>query len=379
MKKMRPQYWSIVVIACCLLLGCNRDRSIDPADGAAFEAFLADEMDAQHISAAAVLCWRGDALLYETYQGLADRENGTALRADHMFLLASVSKTITATAIMQLHEAGHFQLDDPINDHLAFPFSHPELSPSITFRHLLTHTAGIADGPSLDDQYYYGTDSPVDLGEFLRSYFTPGGSNYDEKENFTSWGPGDGFEYSNVATALMGHLVTEISGMDFNAYCRQHIFDRLGMANTFWHLSETDTSKIVRPYKYRRGEYEPLQHYTFTDYPNGGLRSTATDLLKFFAAMANGGSYNGGQLLSAANVQSMLTLQVPDLDETIGLSFYIVHAGEELWGHEGAEEGVSTVVAFDPIQHQGAIVLTNGHDCDLTDLVVSAYRLADHL
>lgn len=369
--------WSALLFFVCLsATSCNKDKSIDPEDAADFEAYLADEMDAQHISAASVVLFRGNSVLYEKYEGLADRENGTALNADQVFLLASVSKTITAVALMQLFDQGRFTLETPINDHLDFDVIHPDFSTPITFRHLLTHTSGIIDGPSTDDQYYYGQDSPVPLATYMRDYLTPSGQFYDAQQNFDSFEPGEGYEYSNIGAALMGVLVEQISGIGFNDYCKQNIFQPLGMTRTFWRLSEIDTTTIVRPYTYDRREFQPLQHYTFTDYPNGGLRSNGLDMMKFCAAIANGGEFNGTRILQASTVAEMLKLQISDLDETQGLSFYIQHASENLWGHEGGESGVSTVVAFNPDNQTGAIVLTNADDADLLGVVVSAYRLA---
>lgn len=366
----------LIFLACLATAACNKDKSIDPADAAEFEDYLADEMDAQHMSAASVVLFRGNSVLYENYAGLADRERGLALDANQVFLLASVSKTVTAVALMQLFDQGRFALDDAINDHLDFEVHHPDFNTQITFRHLLSHTSGIIDGPATDDQYYYGQDSPVPLAGFMRDYLTPAGQYYDDRENFDSFEPGEGYEYSNVGAALMGVLVEQISGMDFNAYCKQNIFQPLGMTRTFWRLSEIDTTTIVRPYAYDRREFLPLQHYTFTDYPNGGLRANALDMFKFSAAIANGGDFNGTRILQSATVAEMLELQVSDLDETQGLSFYIQDQSENLWGHEGAESGVSTVIAFNPDNQTGAIVLTNADEADLAGIVVSAYRLA---
>lgn len=366
-------------ILCLGWIGCAGDRSIDPADVAQFEAYVADELDAQHIPAASILLFRDETVLYERYLGDADRENNIALAPNHVFLLASVSKTITAVALMQLFEQGRFALDDAINDHLNFPVNHPDSDTRITFRHLLTHTSGIADGAATDDQYYYGQDSPVDLADFMRDYLTPAGKYYDEKDNFSNFAPGKGYAYSNTGAALMGVLVSQISGLDFNDYCKQYIFQPLGMTRSFWHLSEIDTTTIVRPYRYKRRAFQPLQHYTFTDYPNGGLRSNAIDLFHFCAAIAQGGNFNGTQILAPATINEMLKLQVPDLDETQGLSFYYASQSENLWGHEGGESGVSTAIALNPVDHTGVIVLTNAEDADLGDMVLSAYRLAKRL
>jgi CubicO group peptidase (beta-lactamase class C family) len=378
---MKGKYLMLIVLIpfSLLISACNGDRSIDPVDSADFEDYLNDEMDRQHVPAASVLLFRDRTVLYERYFGQADLENDVNLNANHIFLLASVSKTVTATALMQLFEAGEFELDDPINAHLPFAVENPNGGSAITFRHLLTHTSGILDAESLDDQYFYGTDSPVNLTDFMRDYLVASGPLYDERENFADFKAGDGYEYSNTGAALMAVLVEEISGLDFNSYCKQNIFQPLGMTRTFWKLSETDTTTIVRPYEFNRGDYQPLQHYTFTDYPNGGLRSNAMDLFQFCQAFANQGSFGGGQLLQPATVDEMLRLQISDLDETQGLSFYYLNVSEGLWGHEGAEMGVSTAIALNPDNRTGVIVLTNGDDADLTDIVVSAYRLAQKL
>lgn len=372
------------LFAACILLAifatsCGRDEGIDPDSVAEYEDYLADEMDRQHIPAMSVLLFRGNTVLYERCLGLADRENSTSLTPDHMFLLASVSKTITATAVMQLKEDGLLALDNPVNDYLAWDVRHPDSDVAITVRHLLTHTSGIIDSDALDGQYYYGADSPVALQDFLQRYLVPGGQDYDAGQNFARFEPGEGYEYSNTGSALLGAVVEAVSGMDFNDYCKARIFQPMGMAHTFWHLGETDTAMVVRPYAYRRGEHAPLQHYTFTDYPNGGLRSTALDLYVFCSAYADGGAFNGNQLLQAATVAEMLQLQVEDLDETQGLSFYQIGKDEGLWGHEGGEQGVSTVVAFNPVDHTGVIVLTNATDAEVEGMALSGYRLAGKL
>ena len=377
---MRIRLWLLIFGLLSLAShACTRDKSIDPENVIEFESYLNDHMESQHIAAASVLLFRGNAILYEKYAGFADIEKSILLSANHVFMLASVSKTIAAVALMQLAEQGRFALDDAISNHLNFEVKHPNSNTPITFRHLLTHTAGITDGDALNDQYYYGVDSPVDLEYFFRDYLLPAGKYYDAKANFAKFTPGKGYEYSNVGAALMGLLVTQISGMDFNDYCKQYLFQPLGMTRSFWHLSEVDTTTIVRPYEYKHRDYRPLQHYTFTDYPNGGLRSNAIDLFHFCSAMANGGEFNGTRILQSATIDKMLKTQIPDLDDGQGLTFYYASQADNLWGHEGGESGVSTAIAFNPINHMGVIILTNASDADLGDLVLSGYRLAGRL
>ena len=148
--------------------------------------------------------------------------------------MASISKTITATALLQLFDNGKFKLDDNINDYLDFKVEIPGYSKVITFRMLLTHTSGIADGKVLDEEYYYGKDSPVKLDFFLEEYLVDGGEYYYKNQNFHDFEPGSDHEYSNVGNALIAGLVEDISGMEFNAYCKKNIFEPLKMNSTFW-------------------------------------------------------------------------------------------------------------------------------------------------
>jgi CubicO group peptidase (beta-lactamase class C family) len=311
--------------------------------------------------------------LFERYLGESNVDNNIALASDHLFLLASVSKVVTATALLQLSEDNLFSLDETINDYLPFEVNVPNYPQSITFRMLLTHTSAIADGSALDDQYFYGEDSPNDLGEWLENYLSPNGSYYDADENFYDFQPGTDYEYSNVGSALIGLLVEEISGVDFNTYCKQHIFSPLGMNETFWRLDEINQT-IVQPYNYRNGQFEEIEHYTFTDYPNGGLRSTGRDMYKFLKAFVSEGVSNGFQLLSAATIDQMLTLQIPNLEDSMGLHLFQLDEENNLWGHDGGEQGVSTIMAFNPNTKVGAIILANQGDADLEEILVEAYK-----
>jgi CubicO group peptidase (beta-lactamase class C family) len=340
-----------------------------------FNAFLQDEMESQHAPALAALIFKENNILYENYFGKTDIVQDIDLHADHLFLLASISKVITATALLQLYDDGLFDLDDKINDYLSFQILHPNFNTSITFRMLLTHTSSIADGSALDGQYYYGEDSPVNLAYFVKNYFDPdNGIYYNASENFHNEEPGTKYEYSNMGTALMGVLVEEISGVDFNTFCKQNIFTPLQMNSTAWRLDEINHT-IVQPYIYLNGQYEGTGHYTFTDYPNGGLRSTAGDLFKFLSTIATGGTFDNYELLTSQTINKMKTPQITSLNNTMGLHLFKMDETNNLWGHDGGEQGVATIMAYNPTTKVGAIILTNQGDVDLDEILVEAYKL----
>jgi len=338
------------------------------------EIQIADAMEEDNIAAFSILIFNKDQIKYESYFGMSDINQNKELEPQHLFLLASVSKTITATALLQLYDQGEFQLEDNINDYLPFTVDVPNQTTKITFKMLLTHTSGIQDGAALDDQYYYGQDSPTPLDEFLEDYLVPGRQYYDATDNFANFEPGTAYQYSNIGNALIAVLVEEITNIGFNDYCKQNIFIPLGMTNTFWRLDEI-TQPIVQPYDYINGQQVEIGHYTFTDYPNGGLRSNARDMFKFVSALAQKGSYNNHQLLKSTTVEAMLTPQIPNIDPNVGLHLFELDEENRLWGHDGGEKGVSTILVFNPNTQVGALIFTNSGDADLDQIIVDAYKL----
>lgn len=124
------------------------------------------------------------------------------------------------------------------------------------------------------------------------------------------------------------------------------------LGDTFWRLDEI-SQPIATPYYLDNGSLQPIDHYTNTDYPNGGLRSTTRDLFKFLRILALGGTADNVELLKPATVQAMMTPQIPDIDDEMGLHFFIMDKANGLWGHDGGEQGVSTTMAFNPNDKTG--------------------------
>ncbi|MEQ9298950.1 MAG: serine hydrolase domain-containing protein [Cyclobacteriaceae bacterium] len=146
------------------------------------------------------------------------------------------------------------------------------------------------------------------------------------------------------------------------------------MTNTFWRLDEI-TQTIVQPYNYENRTFQAVDHYTFTDYPNGGLRSTARDLFKLLTTISQGGISNGYRLLEESTAEAMITPQIPAIDNEVGLHMFLFDEENNLWGHDGGEEGVATIMAFNPLTGVGAIILANQGEAYLDDILVEAYKL----
>jgi CubicO group peptidase (beta-lactamase class C family) len=169
-----------------------------------------------------------------------------------------------------------------------------------------------------------------------------------------------------VGSALAGHLLEAITGISFDLYCQQYIFNPLCMYSSSWRLQGLDTSRIAQPYSYDRGSYEAIGHYTFTDYPNGGLRATTRDLARFMVAYQQGGQFNNQALLKNSTVNLMLTETLVDQDNGVGLHWFTYdRAARNLWGHDGGEQGTTTMMGFNPSTGVGIVILCNATDADL--------------
>lgn len=337
-------------------------------------------------SVAAAVIKQGN-LLWSQGTGTANKTLSTKATDDTVYLVASVSKVITAVAAMQLVEAGKLNLDADINTYLPFQIVNPNLpTATITMRHLLTHRSSIVDDyyntVSYPALYYRDADPNMTLADWSQAMFTTSGSLYN-RTSFSTSAPGTQYSYCNVGYALAGYIVEVVSGEPFDSYCRNHIFTPLGMTSTSWRVRDFLTARMAMPYDL---DGSALSNYTFADYPDGGMRTTAKDLSRFLRAMILGGSLDGQTILKPASVAEMKRYQFPPVDGAgQGLGWEAGPAGpySVLIGKAGAERGVSAAMAYNPLTNAGAIILTNkGFDSDadgyaMQSLMVSLIGLAE--
>lgn len=345
-----------VVIAAMNLLGFflpDYDNDID--------SFMESRIEAMGVPGMAAGIVEAGGIAWEGYYGTLD--GSRPVSEDTLFMIASVSKTVIATAAMQLWEQGVFELDDDINDTLDFEVRNPKYpSAPVTFRQLMTHQSTIRDGDCYHDLYTItagGGDSPLALGEFLEAYLAAGGRYYDEK-NYLDAVPGERFEYSNYGAALLAYLVEELSGQDFAVYCHEHIFQPLGMEHSYYLLSDipSDETEIAVPFKNSKA----LPHYSYPDYPAGSLRTTLRDLSRFAAFFLDAGG-SEPVILKPETVTLMFGEYGESTDageERMGLLW--VHMDWiylEAVGHTGGDPGVSTFLLLYPDEGFATILFMN--------------------
>lgn len=331
-----------------------------PSAGDDLDDYVLARMESARVPGLSVcVVRRGEIALARGY-GLANVKKKVPVTPDTVFLLASISKPFTATALMQLFEQGRFRLDDPVSPHLPFAASNPNRpGEPITFRQLLAHTSSIQDSGSMWS-YLVAGDSPVPLGKYLKKYLRV-------QANYYPYGPGELYNYSNVGYALCGYLVESLSGLPFDAYCDELIFAPLRMDETSWFLKGLDKSHVAMPYKPSGKGYAPYGHWGFPYYPCGQLRTSAPQLARFLMAHMNGGEYGGARILGPDAAEAMRTVQFPALDPYYGLGFVRVAAADGTYiGHDGSLPGVRTMMFYQLEAGVGVILLGNGDVQDET-------------
>lgn len=340
-----------------------------PAGGgtaaARLDRIIPRTMRAARLPGLSAVVVRDGTVVWSRAFGFADVERRVPVESGTMFMLASVSKTVTGVALMRLVEEGALALDAAIDPLLAFPVRNPRFADQpITARMLLTHTSSIADGPRCCEDYYVAGDSPIPLATFVQAYFTPGSPTW-AAGNFLAAAPGTRAAYSNLGIALAGVLIERAAGASFEQVCADRIFVPLGMRDTAWRLASLDATRVALPYSYdrRRHTYRSRGQYGYPDIPDGALRTTAPELAKFLVMFMQGGTSGGARILDPASVAAMATVQSPAIDPAQGLVWYYQRfGGRRLLGHTGADAGVSTAMFFDPETAIGIIVLANGDD-----------------
>jgi CubicO group peptidase (beta-lactamase class C family) len=338
----------------------------NPNPSATLDAEILNEMSTRHFpGASTIIVKNGEIVWIESY-GYADIANSLPVEDTTVFLLASVSKLFTGTAVMQLYETEIIDLDVDINNYLPWSVDVPNFTnDSITARQLMTHTASINDNWGIMSSFYGYPDPTISLSNCMQNYFPTSGSNYNASDNFLNTAPGSTYDYSNMGSALNGYLVEASTGIPFDDYCDNNLFDQLCMVNTAWHFSDFNPNQVATPHYFQNGNYNAVDHYGFADYPNGQLRSTAMDIGNYMIAFLNGGTLGTNSILSSSSVNEMLSLQIPNIDSVTGLNWHktkLYHSGGEVmvWGHSGGEQGVSTYLYIDPQNDIGICLLTNG-------------------
>ena len=328
-----------------------------------------NEFKAVGIAAAVV---KDGKIIYNESFGFKDLETQTPLRNDDIMRIASISKSFTATSLLQLVDKGVISLDDDVSDLIGFRIRnphHPDIP--ITLRMILSHTSSIRDKAD-----YFTLDhlNPAVYGDCVESY--------------SKYKPGEGYRYSNIGLNLAGAILEKVSGQRFDVYVKENIINKLGLYGGH-NIDSLDAEKFARIYNYRNGEYveskgayksraEDMPSYVLgytapIFSPTGGVKISARDLAKYMMMHMNYGQYDGVRIISEKSSKTMQTpvwiskdgenqycLCLTEFINYIDDAKYNV-AGNYPIGHTGGAYGLNSIMIWSPADGWGIVAMTNGY------------------
>ncbi len=326
-------------------------------------------VDDHTLAGAVTLVANKDEILTVQAVGFADIAAKKLIRPDDLFWIASMSKAMTAAALMILVDEGKVNVDDPVekylpefkgqmviaekdNDHVLLKKpTHP-----ITVKNILTHTSGLPfkspmEQPTLD---------VLTLRDGVRSYAM----------GPLEFQPDTKYQYSNAGINTAGRIIEVVSGMPYETFLDKRLLQPLGMKDTTFWPSPAQLKRLAKSYKPNK-EKTGLEETTVTQLkyplndrarqpmPAGGLFSTAVDTAHFCQMLLNGGTWHGKRILSEASVKQMTSNQTGDLPQAYGFGLSADKKPGGPYGHGGAystnmhidpERGLITVFM---VQHAG--------------------------
>jgi len=284
---------------------------------------------------------------------------------DTIYPVGSISKTVTATAIMQLWEDGLFDLDDDVNDYLDFNVRNPNHPDTpITFRMLLAHHSSITGEKKLN--YFYlnylylihKKDYPFPL---VKKIITPEGKFY-RTDIWDNYIPGLEKSYSNFNYMVLEHLIEVLSEQSFSDYCKQNIFEPLNMSNTSFHFDDLKDKELAGAYQNIGSIYFPIP-YIDIGYSYGGLKTSISDFSQYIMAYINEGMWNGFRLLNESTIDMILTIQFENTSGYsrfgLGWQYFGGFAGFSTFGHTGHTLGGSGAIFMSTTENYAQIFFIN--------------------
>lgn len=373
---MRVAFWVAAALVALLLAACGQEsgpsvaalleEAPPRADLGGFAAQLDQVLPGLLAEGpapgAAVAIVRGGRTAWVKGYGVADRASGAPVTAATRFQVASVSKPVTAWALMRLVETGRLRLDEPVAPRLTRWTIVGDGAAAVTVGQLLSHTAGFPEHQCLGLQAQPTPEACLEGaagGDALRLTGEPGAS----------------FQYTNAGFLVAQLLAEETSGTAFPELLEREVLRPLGMVNADVRFGATRPEALATAY----GGFGP-DAGARVDHGPAGLSGDVRDLARFVAAMSGSGGSPGRGVLSPASVEALLTPaprtegnrgQDESASYGLGIALERLAGGELLASHKGNNPGWTALIAALPERGEGLVVLTNGDQAgDVTRAVL---------
>jgi len=306
-----------------------------------YEEFVRETMLGSEVPGAAIGVAKDGQLVYANGFGYRDAEQDQVVTVDTLFGIASITKSFTAIAIMQLQEAGKLTVADPVSRLLPeFHVKTGSGTQAITIHNFLTHSSGLPPLSCVDDALKHGINTYEELMTYMAQL------------EFTLLGPpGTEFSYSNDCYTLLGAIIERASGKPYSTYVKEHILQPAGMQHSCFSLVE------LHGYADRTPLFETPPFHS-----SGGLKSTLTDMMRYTELFRTKGLIGKERILRTESVQQMTTPyfrcehnQYYGYGIAITPNFY----GAVMLGHSGREKGIQAYMSIIPENGLAAVALTN--------------------
>lgn len=305
------------------------------------------ELKTRGIPGAAVVVVHGDRIVFQKGFGVANVETKEPVSPDMLFKISSATKMFTSAALVTLSEEGKIDLNAPVGRYISGLT--PKLS-QITVHQLLSHTAGLKQGPPPASTFW--TMPLRDIGR-----------GFTDEYSFVE--PGRVFSYSNAGFALAGAVIETISGKPYADYVAERLFKPLAMNRTTYDASIAMTYPFSQGLHSAGGSEQIIKRFSPTPammQPGFGIISSVQDLSRFATAFVNAGRLGGTQVLSASLVRKLSTpytaFNQAKGDYGYGLRVY-EHRGVRVVEHGGQGPGFGSLIYMVPKRHFAIIILAN--------------------
>jgi CubicO group peptidase (beta-lactamase class C family) len=328
------------------------------------EAAIQSIMQSSPVVGLSVAVVKNNKVIYNHSFGFKDVEKQLPLTNASIFRIASISKSFTTTAIMQLVAEKKIRLDQDISELVDFKVRNPAYPNTvITLKMALSHRSSINDSEG-----YFSLDAidPATNPNFAKCY--------------NAYEPDKGYMYCNLNYNLAGSILEKLTGVRFDKYIQQQILDPLGLYGGY-NVNALDSNLIAKIYEFNKetkgfslspNAYAPrteeINNYTMGRTtpifsPTGGMKISANDLAKYMIMHSQLGKYDGGRMISKNLSQQMQA--IISEEENYGMALETTTQlipGKTMIGHTGVAYGLYSLMFFEPKEKIGFIVISNGCD-----------------
>ena len=354
-----------VLIQClltCISMLVNNIQTIAQAEKA--EAAIQQLMQSTPVVGLSVAVVKDNKIIYNHSFGYKDFENRLPLNNDHIFRIASISKSFTTTAILQLVAKKKISLDQDVSELVGFKIRNPKFPNTvITLKMLLSHRSSINDSEG-----YFSLDAidPSKNPNWVKCY--------------NAYEPDNGYMYCNLNYNMAGSILEKVTGIRFDKYIQQQILGPLGLYGGY-NVNTLDSNLIAKIYEFNKDSskftyainaYAPrteeINNYimgrtTPIFSPTGGMKLSAHDLAEYMIMHSQLGKHKGKRIIPKSLSKQMQA--IISEEENYGMALETstqLISGKTMIGHTGVAYGLYSIMFFEPKEKIGFVVISNGCD-----------------